>query len=140
MVDPDARRGLGLNRWSVAAWLPVVAWAGLIFAFSAQPNLRFFPDEGLDFVVRKLGHMAIFGVLALFLWRSLATTTSLRRTWAWALALAVLYAFSDELHQAFVPGRNASLRDVGIDATGAFIAVAIGGLILARWTRRRPRA
>ena len=102
-------------------------------------NLTFVPDPGLDFVIAKLGHMAIFGVLALLLWRALAGTTTLRRPWAWALALTVLYAITDELHQAFVPGRNASLGDVGIDAAGALIAVAIVGFVGARWVRRRAR-
>ena len=81
------------------AWVPAIAWAGLIFAFSAQPNLRFVPDAGLDFLVRKAGHMGVFGILALLLWRAMAGTTAWRRPWAWALALAVLYAASDELHQ-----------------------------------------
>jgi hypothetical protein len=46
---------------------PVIAWAGLIFAFSAQPNLRFVADASLDFLARKAGHMAVFGILALLL-------------------------------------------------------------------------
>jgi hypothetical protein len=41
-----------------------------------------------------------------------------RRPWAWALALAVLYAASDELHQGFVAGRHAAAVDVGIGAAG----------------------
>jgi VanZ family protein len=135
--DPEARPATRLNKRLVAAWLPAVAWAGLIFAFSAQANLTFVPDEGLDFVVRKLGHMAIFGVLALLLWRALAGTTTLRRAWARALALTVLYAITDELHQAFVPGRNASVRDAGIDAAGALSAVAIVSFAGARRRRRR---
>jgi len=36
-----------------------------IFAFSAQPDLRFLPDDFFDFVVRKVGHAGVFGVLAL---------------------------------------------------------------------------
>ncbi len=138
MGDPDARPGSHPSKPLVAAWLPVVAWAGLIFAFSAQANLTFAPDAGLDFVIRKLGHMAIFGVLALLLWRALAATTTLRRPWAWGLALSVLYAITDELHQSFVAGRNASVRDVGIDAAGALIAVAIVGVAGAQRFRRRP--
>ena len=123
------------RRWALA-WAPVVAWAGLIFLASAQPDLTFAPDPALDFVVRKLGHAAVFGVLALLLWRALATTTHLRRPWAWALALAILYAISDELHQGGVAGRYASPVDVAIDAAGALIAVAIVGRVL----RQRPRA
>ena len=117
---------------SLLAWAPAIAWAGLIFAFSAQPDLRFAPDEGLDFLVRKAGHMAVFGILALLLWRAVVTTTARRRPWAWALALAVLYAITDELHQGGVTGRNASAADVGIDAAGALIAVTATGLIRSR--------
>ena len=58
------------------AWLPAIAWAGLIFAFSAQPNLRFLSDASLDFVIRKAGHMGAFGILALLLWRAIAATTA----------------------------------------------------------------
>ena len=118
------------------AWAPVVVWAGLIFALSATPNLTFAPDAGVDFVVRKLGHMAVFGILALLLWRALATTTNWRRPWAWGLALAILYAATDELHQAFVETRNPSLVDVGIDAAGALIAVAAVWLVRTVQSRR----
>ena len=114
----------------VLAWLPAIAWAGLIFAFSAQPNLRFAPDEGLDFLIRKAGHMVAFGILALLLWRAMAGTTAWLRTWAWALA--VLYAITDELHQGFVAGRHPSPIDVGTDAAGALIAVVAVGLIRSR--------
>lgn len=139
MDDRGARSATRLDRRSVAEWLPSLAWAALIFAFSAQADLTFTPDEDLDFVVRKLGHMAIFGVLALLLWRALAATTTLRRPRAWALVLTVVYAITDELHQAFVPGRYASAGDVGIDAAGALIAVAIAGFVGVRWNRRRER-
>jgi VanZ family protein len=117
---------------ALLAWVPVVAWAALIFALSAQPNLRFVSDPGLDFVVRKLGHMGVFGILALLLWRALEGTTAWRRPWAWAFALTVLYAASDEFHQGFVAGRHPSATDVGIDAAGALIALVAVGLIRSR--------
>jgi len=113
-------------------WLPVLAWAALIFVLSATPNLRFVSDPGLDFVVRKLGHMGVFGILALLFWRALAGTATWRRPWAWAFALTVLYAASDELHQEFVAGRHPSATDVAIDATGALIALVAVGLIRSR--------
>jgi VanZ family protein len=116
----------------LVGWLPVIAWAGLIFVFSAQPNLRFLPDQTLDFLVRKAGHMGVFGILALLLWHALATTTAWRRPWVWALGLAVLYAVTDEFHQGFVAGRHESAVDVGIDAAGALIAVVGAGIVRAR--------
>ena len=125
---------LGGRGRRAAAWLPVIAWAGLIFAFSAQPNLRFAADPGLDFLVRKAGHMAVFGILALLLWRALASTSAWRRSWVWSVALAILYAITDEFHQGFVTGRHPSPVDVGIDAAGAAIAVLAAGLIRSRRT------
>jgi VanZ family protein len=106
-----------------SAWLPAIVWAGLIFALSAQPDLRFATDAGLDFVIRKIGHMGVFAILALLLWRALAGRAS-SRPWIWSFALAAAYAASDELHQAFVAGRHPSAVDVGIDAAGALIALA----------------
>ena len=132
-MDDLARRDQrGPGRRGVVAWLPVIAWAGLIFAFSAQPNLRFVPDQNLDFLVRKAGHMAVFGILALLAWRAVATTTEWRRPWAPALTLAVFYAVTDELHQGFVAGRHPSPVDVGIDATGALIAIVAVGIVRSR--------
>lgn len=121
------------------AWLPVLTWAALIFGLSAQPNLRFVSDAGLDFVVRKIGHMGVFGILALLVWRALGMTTAWRqpRTWMVALGLAVLYAISDELHQGFVAGRHPSPVDVGIDAAGAVLAIAAVGVVGAVRRRRR---
>jgi VanZ family protein len=119
----------------VVAWLPVAAWAALIFISSAQSSISFAPDPWLDFLVRKSGHMGVFGILALLLWRAVAITTTWRRPWTWALGLAVAYAVSDEVHQAFVAGREATLRDVAFDAVGAVIALSM--LAIVRAVRRR---
>jgi VanZ family protein len=113
-------------------WLPVAAWAGLIFFFSAQSDLRFLPDAGADFVLRKLGHAGVFGILALLLWRALAGTTAWRRPSAWAFVIAVLYAASDEWHQAFVSGRGPSAVDVGIDSIGAGVAIVAIAFLRSR--------
>ena len=104
-------------------WLPVIVWAAVIFAFSAIPSL----GTGLgtwDLVLRKLAHMAEYAVLAALLWRALGS-------YAGALVLAVAYAGTDELHQHFVSGRHAAFRDVGIDAAGAAV-----GLALVRYRKR----
>ena len=64
----------------------------------------------------------------------MAATTARCSPSAWALAVAVLYAITDELHQGFVAGRHASPVDVGIDATGALLAIV--GVWLIRSRRR----
>jgi VanZ family protein len=127
------RPGAQAVLWS---WLPVVLWAGLIFAFSAQPNLRFVSQEGLDFIVRKAGHMFVFGVLAVLIWRALTlgwrpSLPAMPLSWL----LAAAYAASDEFHQSFTAGRHPSPVDVGIDSLGALVAL----LAVAAWLRFRSR-
>jgi VanZ family protein len=132
-MDEKTAPGVSACRTDLSGWLPPVVWAALIFALSAQPNLRFVPDQGLDFVVRKVGHMGVFGILVLLVWSALSnTSSSLRRPWAWALALVLLYAATDELHQGFVAGRHPSVVDVAIDGSGALIALAVAGALRSR--------
>ncbi len=112
------------RRFAVASWIPAAVWGAVIFALSSEPNLRFVADDDLDLVVRKIGHMGVFGILAVLVWFALGRTR-LPRRWVWALAATVLYAITDELHQGFVAGRHPSPVDVGIDAAGALIALAV---------------
>jgi VanZ family protein len=44
-----------------------------------------------------------------------------------AFVVSVLYAASDEYHQTFVPGRNGTPVDVGVDAVGALVALLVVG-------------
>lgn len=119
-------------RTLLVEWLPVALWAALIFAFSAQPNLRFAQADSVDFVVRKVGHMFVFGVLAILLWRALMSA-QISRPIVWSWLLTAVYAGSDEFHQSFTSGRHPSPLDVGIDAIGALIALCI----LVVWIRLR---
>ena len=107
-------------------WLPVLVWAGLIFFLSSIPYLRI-TQAWWDHIARKAAHMVIFGIFARLVARALTRGTfwSWRRIFAWSLVSAFLYACSDEYHQNFVPGRNASATDVAIDTFGAWIALGM---------------
>jgi len=109
----------------VRLWLPVVVWAGLIFALSSVADLGT-GLGGWDVVLRKLAHAAEFGVLGALLLRAIDRAGV-------AFALGALYAVSDELHQMFVPGRMGSPLDVAIDTLG----VTCGVLLWQRATRTR---
>ena len=103
-------------------WLPVLLWAGVIFALSSIPNL----GTGLgtwDLILRKCAHATEYAVLAVLLVRAVGREAP-------ALALGILYAASDEFHQSFVRGRHASPIDVGIDTVGLLIG-------LLAWRRMR---
>lgn len=112
------------TRRRLAAWLPVVAWAAVIFALSSIPSL----SSGLgtwDLILRKAAHLTEYAILAVLLRRAVGRAAP-------AFGLGVLYAASDELHQSFVHGRHASPIDVGIDAVGLGL-----GLLAYRWKEAR---
>jgi VanZ family protein len=103
---------------------PPLAVMAVIFALSAQPDL----NSGLgtwDTILRKLGHMAEYGLLWWLWWRALG-----HRHKGVAIAITLVYAASDELHQSFVSGRHGSPVDWLIDAAG--VALAVLAVALAR--------
>jgi VanZ family protein len=105
-------------------WLPVVAWAGLIFGLSAIPSL----STGLgtwDTVLRKGAHVTEYAVLGALLVRALGRDLP-------AFLAGVAYAATDELHQHFVAGRHASPIDVGIDAVGVALGLLVWRRVVAR--------
>ena len=107
---------------ALSLWLPVVAWAAVIFALSSIPSL----GTGLgtwDLVLRKLAHVTEYAILGLLLARALERVPA-------AFALGVAYAVSDEIHQSFVEGRAGRALDVAIDAVGVALGVAL-------WVSRR---
>ncbi len=105
-------------------WLPVVAWAAVIFAFSSVPDLGT-GLGGWDLVLRKIAHAAEYAVLGALLVRA----TGRARL---AVALGTLYAISDEVHQSFVPGRVGSPLDVALDAVGVVVGVVLWQTVRTR--------
>ncbi len=132
-------------------WLPTVIWMALIFTFStdwfAAPNTSsilapllswLIPGiapatiEIIHGMVRKLGHLTEYFILASFLgnaWQAQWPQQSSAKRCAMTIVAATLYAISDEWHQSFVPSRSASAIDVAIDACGVACA--------ALWKYRR---
>jgi VanZ family protein len=116
-----------VRRSPFAAWVPVVLWAAVIFAFSSVPSLG--TDLGTwDTILRKLAHLAEYAVLGTLLARATGRASA-------AVALAALYAVTDEVHQVFVEGRHGSPFDVGIDTFGAIVGIIVWQHLFAR---RRP--
>lgn len=132
------KRTLGL----ILSWALVVGCAVVIFLFSAQTGadsaavsgdvmgpfariLTFFFGEQGHNVFRKFAHFFIYAALMFFTCHALFRTRRTRRlSPILPFVLCVLYAVSDEVHQAFVPERACRLFDVGVDALGC----VIGGL------------
>lgn len=126
-------------------WFPLLFWMLLIFIGSTDvlsaehtsrflvPFLRWLDPQiswpalnSIQIIIRKLGHLTEYAILAILLWRALATT-NLKSSTLFAICLAgcAVFAASDEFHQSFVPSRTSSLHDVMIDTCGAFSGLLI---------------
>jgi VanZ family protein len=107
--------------------LCAAAWMSLIFYLSSIPGEQLGPDTLVVNMIKKLGHLFIFGVLAVLYLYTLKGRNSLLETrmpiFALSFILVLLYAVTDEYHQSFTPGRHATVKDVVIDAAGAILCL-----------------
>jgi VanZ family protein len=96
--------------------IPILHW---MFPFATPRGLRL-----THVAIRKLAHITEFGIFSIAVFHGIRAE---RHGWnlRWAamtLLIAVSYAGLDEWHQSFVPLREARVRDVFIDSTGALLA------------------
>lgn len=143
---------------AVFATLTVI-WMIVIYGFSAQPAEESYKASDLvlaiqqkyfdtffhhftPFLIRKSAHMAEFGVLALLVTavlrsggHSVVNHYVKLNDYAAALIFSSFYALTDELHQYFVPGRNATLLDWFFDTLGALAVLWIVYVISTRMTK-----
>jgi VanZ family protein len=136
------------TRRFIFEWVPVLLWAAIIFWASGDrmsfqhssniigPFLHWLfpqmPGEHVHAVVvfvRKLAHVSEYAVLTYLIWRlvrsyrSRDNSENICKEMRITLLVVIMYAASDEFHQHFVPTREASVRDVLIDTSGAILAL-----------------
>jgi len=113
------------NSPRVFAFTALVLWLATIHHFSSQPPPEPHKVSGpLIGWVMNLRHAPAFGILGVFaLWatsragvRLVATNA---RVWT-AVLVAGAYGCVDEIHQSYVPGRDASVCDILTDIAGAW--------------------
>ena len=142
---PAGRAPLTSAARAIRYWLPLIAWMAVIFALSHIPvdtvesvlhgPLDIAPEIAKsDLVIHPLE----FGVLAILAYRLLASYRRMSRRYALlgAFGFALAYGALDEFHQSFVPGRSATLADLGLDALGALLGLA-AIMLIARLAANR---
>lgn len=106
--------------------LPACLWAILIFWLSSMPR-PLPPPMGVR-VTDKLYHFMeffIFGLLLARAFLSIASQGKEQKAILVAAALGIFWGVVDEIHQAFVPGRDASFFDVLADAAGVLFIMVL---------------
>ncbi|MDO4805482.1 MAG: VanZ family protein [Lachnospiraceae bacterium] len=91
-------------------------------------------------IIRKLAHMAEYGILYILLALSFLASTRATRAMAYAVIMSAIYAGLDEFHQSFVADRSAQVTDVCIDMAGVLMAVTFALLIYSFWQDRREKS
>ena len=133
--------------YKVFSWTAVILFMGLIFSLSHQPVSqsselstgiteviiekveKVFPNvefnsASFHHLVRKNAHFFIYLVLGFLVAYALGKIgVKGYRKIGLSLLVCIIYAISDELHQLFVSGRGAQVKDVFIDSAGAIVGV-----------------
>lgn len=124
-----------------------IIWMGIIFYFSHQSGdisggqsselliklglltkkdilLQTEKAVMLQFIIRKLAHMTVYFILNILFIQTFKNF-KIKNYCILSWLMTTVYAISDELHQAFIPERGPSIRDVFIDSFGALMGLAI---------------
>lgn len=129
----------------VIRWVLLIVWMIIIFLFSQQSgevsseqsrfvvyifnslgiNLDSTLGEMSTFLVRKAAHFSEYFILGLLAYNVLRDEFKFKISLVIAVLIVFLYACSDELHQAFIPGRGPAFRDVLIDTSGGVTSTLV---------------
>lgn len=130
-------------------WILVILWMVVIFIFSNETSTmsneksRFFiyliQTLGLDlnaffgnlsnFMVRKASHFLEYFILAILLFNIIKGKFEIKKVFIISIVIVVLYACTDEIHQIFIPGRTARIKDIFIDTVGGSMGLLVGYFI-----------
>ena len=108
------------------------AWLHMLLGSHLHPGTL----NRVNTALRKSGHLIGYGIVGLVTFHAVRVTLTLRKT-LWrpgrikqvAASAGVLFTFfvavCDEVHQRYVPGRTASVRDVALDTCGAILFLSV---------------
>ena len=95
--------------------------AGLMFAFSSLTFGGSVGEKGSPSLLPIIYHIISYFFLTLFL--NFTIIRGKRKNYLiLPIIISIFYAFTDEIHQYFVPGRNASFGDIFLDVIGVIFA------------------
>ena len=103
------------------------------FVVEFVPSIKNMPEKEkeqaeyrIEKVIRKIAHYSIYTLVGILL-MALMTTYKIKELdrIAISMIIGVIYAATDEIHQAFVPGRGPLVTDVILDSIGVLTGICI---------------
>ena len=117
------------------------------FVVEIVPSIKNMPEQEkeevvdrIESIVRKIAHYSIYTLVGILL-MSLMSTYKIKELdrIAVSLIIGVIYASTDEIHQAFVPGRGPLVTDVILDSMGVLTGIFIVMLVLKIYGKCRHK-
>ena len=122
---------------SSRGWVAVALWLALQVLLTSLPGKSI--PIGLPHPLDWAGHFCLYGGLGAFIARAAALRRWPLHRLVWTGVLLSAWALVDELHQLFIPGRDAEVGDWLSDTLGASVGLYVGTRLmssrLARWLR-----
>ena len=108
-------------RHQLIYWFPVYIYVFIIFYFSSLPNVFTYAPQVLKPAFMDVSnlfyHVIEYMVLGFLLYRALVNSNC-KHSMSLTILIAILYGFTDEIHQLFVPSRVFSLLDILANSFG----------------------
>jgi len=123
-----------LRNFSIC-WLPLIIYCVAIYIQSGRPSPARIPDVRFLDKILHFGAYSLLGILFFRAYDTLAFKNEKNLLILISIASAILYGISDEIHQYFVPFRQADIMDVIANSIGSICGVCFFHF----WkTRQRP--
>ena len=106
-------------------WLPLIVYCLAIYIQSDLPSPEQIPSFEFSDKILHFSAYAVMGVLFYRAYQTLRIKDNLRMLTLLSMLSASLYGISDEIHQYFVPFRDADIMDVVANILGAVCGVTL---------------
>ena len=102
--------------------IPAILSTLFIIYMSSRPDQQYlWVAPATERVISNLAHIPVYAVVTFFWLRSFVG--SHKFTTYFIIFGVLLFSISDEFLQSFIPGRTASMADIGLDLIGILIGI-----------------
>ena len=134
---PGGNMRLSGSKKFIYYWFPVLIYCFLIFIQSSYHSPAKIPSlPYIDKVLHFFAY-AILGVLFFMAFRTQRFKENINMVMVLSILSSSLYGLSDEIHQYFVPSRNADIMDFFADVMGSICGVYVFKFIFIILKRNR---
>ena len=106
--------------------LPFILLTAGIFIVSHQSKVDY-PELGFEWqdkIYHALAYI-VYGASIITMFTGIKDSMKKRTVIIFTLLIGILFGLSDELHQSYVPGRDASVEDWIADAIGIMLSISL---------------